>query len=434
MKHPNQAIEDILTSFAIRNPGIDLSLGRMKTLLATLGNPHETLPPVIHVAGTNGKGSLLAYLTAIFEAADYKVSRLTSPFLVTFNEEIYLAGKEISNDYLLQLLQKVHAHMKHHPATYFEATVAAAFLAFSETQADVLLLETGLGGRLDASNVVAAPMLTAITPVSIDHSEFLGDTIAAIASEKAGILKMHVPCIVGKQVQEAGDTIAVTARKLAVHLHRFGHEWHISEKQDGFFYQSQKRAINLPLPNLAGRHQIANAATAVACVDFLTSFNITDEHIAYGITHAVWQARLQRLESGHLVSLLPDNVELWLDGGHNPGAGEVLAEWIKNQKKPVHLVCGILKTKDARHIIAPIAHLVGSLTAIAIEGSKQNFPPQELVKIGQEFALISSAAENVVEAINDIVKKEKNGALILIFGSLYLAGNILLQNRSDIEE
>lgn len=428
MKHPNPVIEDILATLATRNPGIDLSLGRMRNLLAVLGNPQDRLPPIVHVAGTNGKGSLLAYLTAIFEAAGYKVNRLTSPFLVRFNEEIYLGGKEISDDYLLSLLQRVSILMDTHPATYFEATVAAAFLAYAETQADILLLETGLGGRLDATNIISSPMLTVITPVSIDHSEFLGDTIGAIAAEKAGIMKVRVPCVAGKQLPEADNVIVATAETLEAPLHRFGHEWHISEKEDGFFYQSGMRSLNFPLPNLAGRHQIANAATAIACVDCLKEFNISNEHIAKGITSTAWPARLQRLEKGNLAGLLPPDSELWLDGGHNPGAGEVLAEWIRNQKKTVHLVCGILKNKDARHIIEPIAHLVGSLTAISIDGSKQGFLPQELVKIGQEFSIKSASAEDAASAINAIVKKEYNDIIILICGSLYLAGDILWQN------
>ncbi len=433
MKRPNAEIEKLLSTLA--NPqlaAIDLSLYRIRKLLSALGNPQDRLPPVIHVAGTNGKGSLLAYLTAICESAGYKVNRFTSPHLVKFNEEIYLCGKEISDEHLLDLLKRVLPYIQNYPVTFFEAHATLAFMAFAETKSDIVLLETGLGGRLDATNTIEKPALTAITPVSIDHSEFLGDTIAKIAGEKAGIIKPGVPCIVGKQLLEAAQVIEAAANTMKAHLYRFGIEWQVTEIGQGFHYKSVKRDIRFPLPSLSGRHQIMNAASAIACVDCLHGFNIKNEHISRGITHTIWPARLQHIRKGRLANLLPANSELWLDGGHNPDAGKILAEWIGAQEKPVHVISGILRDKDARQILAPILPLIKSFTAISIDSSRPSHKPQSLVNIAMEFNTISRTAENASETIHRIVKEEGENFIILICGSLYLAGNILWQNDPDM--
>lgn len=434
MKHPNNHIEVLLSALANQKlPTIDLSLDRISNLLNVLGNPQDRLPTVIHIAGTNGKGSLVAYLTAIFEAAGYKVNRLTSPYLVKFNEQMYLSGKDIDDAQLLSLLQKTITYVDKYPVTFFEASTALAYLAFAENEADITLLETGLGGRLDATNMVKSPALTAITPISIDHKEFLGETISKIAGEKAGILKRNVPCVVGKQEAEAAKVIEQTAKKINSPLYRIGAEWSIEEEKNGFRYASGKRKVNMPLPNLTGHHQIFNAATAIACIDLIRGFKITDEHIAKGITHAMWPARLQHITKGTLANLIPKESELWLDGAHNPGAGQALAEWLKVQKKPVHMICGMLQDKDAEHFISPLTPYIKSLTAISIEGKKQSYNPDQLSGIARKLGVESHtyAGNKIEEAISGILKKEdaiSSGVIILICGSLYLAGNILHQN------
>ncbi|HEU5047875.1 MAG TPA: folylpolyglutamate synthase/dihydrofolate synthase family protein [Rickettsiales bacterium] len=429
MKHPDARIEKLLAVLAApRLAEIDLSLNRIEALLAALGNPQDKLPPVVHVAGTNGKGSLLAYMKAILEAAGYKVNRLTSPYLVKFNEQITLGNEDISDEYLLSLLEELLAVTADYPVTFFEASTALAFLAFAQTPSDIVLLETGLGGRLDATNVVKKPALTAITPISIDHSEFLGNTIAEIAGEKAGIIKQSVLCVVGPQVPEALEVLEKAAEKREAALYRYGKEWRVEPREDGFRYISTRRTADFPLPNLPGKHQINNAATAIACIDCLSGFTITDAHIAQGITHALWQARLQRLTQGKLAAMLPRDAELWLDGGHNASAGEAVAHWLKQQKKPVHVIWGMLKTKDAKQFLAPCVPYIRSLSAMTIEGKPDSFTPQELAEIGRSHGIESFSVAGAKEGIEGIIARENGPFTILICGSLYLAGNILWQN------
>jgi len=429
MKHPNARIEGLLTALANPNLGvIDLSLARIERLLLALGSPHDRLPPVIHVAGTNGKGSLLAYLTAIFEAAGLRVHRYLSPHLVRFNERIMLAGQDISDAALLPLLERVAAQAGLHPVTFFEATTAAAFLAFAETPADIVLLETGLGGRLDATNMIHSPLLTAITPISIDHVEYLGNTLPLIAAEKAGIIKTNVPLVVGPQPQEAQYVIERIANIAHAPLYRFDQEWIVKPDQNGFYYCSSRRNDVFPLPSLEGEHQRANAATAIACVDAMEGFVITAQHINFGITHATWPARLQRLKTGNLAALLPANSELWLDGGHNPGAGAVIAAWVKSQQKPVHLICGMLSNKDVRQFLLPLSPFVRSLAAIPIEGEPGGQNAEHIYNIAHQLGIGSTLRINIKNAIEAIVTEDKNDFIILICGSLYLAGNILWQN------
>jgi len=429
MKHPNDRIEALLSGLAaVKLPLIDLSLDRVTKLLSALGNPQDRLPPVVHVAGTNGKGSLLAYLTAILQVAGYRVHRYTSPHLVHFNERIMLAGREIDDAQLLPLLARVADHAKDYPVTFFEATTALAFLAFAEVPADIVLLEVGLGGRLDATNMVRTPMVTAITPISMDHTEYLGNTIAAIAAEKAGIIKPGVPCVSGPQEQEAAEVIERVANLSRASLYRYGKEWHVSEKAEEFQYRSAHYSATFPMPNLMGEHQIRNAATAVAVTECLKGFAITERHIAEGITHALWPARLQRLAQGKLAELLPAGSELWLDGGHNPSAGKVLAEWVKQQKKPVHLICGMLANKDIRQFLLPLAPYAKSLTAVPIEGESLAEQPQVISDVGQALGINTALSSEIRIAIEDIVKSNKSDFIILICGSLYLAGNILWQN------
>ena len=408
---------------------IDLSLERIERLLARLGHPERSLPPVIHVAGTNGKGSTVAYLRAIAEAARLRVHAYTSPHLVRFHERIRLAGALIGEEALSALLDECERANGEAPITFFEVTTAAAFLAFARTPADLLLLEVGLGGRLDATNVIAAPALSIITPISIDHVQFLGETLTAIAGEKAGILKPGVSCVVGPQLPEAAAAIETRARAVGAPLLRHGTEWHVEETDDGFVYRGQARRIELPRPVLPGAHQIANAGMAVAAVDALAGrFAIGDGAIRTGLRTAEWPARLQRLARGPLVELLPRGWELWLDGGHNQAAGEALAEMARGWRdRPLHLVVGMINTKDVAGFLRPLAPLAASLTALSIPGNPAAVAPEEIAAASRALGLAAGAAPDTAAALTRIAA-EGGAARVLICGSLYLAGTVLADN------
>ncbi len=398
---------------------IDLSLDRMHRLLAMLGSPQLRLPPVIHVAGTNGKGSLLANLKAVFEAAGYKVHRYTSPHLVHFRERIVLAGKEITDDHLMRLLKHASPMLQQQPATFFEATTALAFLAFAEQKADLLLLETGMGGRLDATNVVAKPILTAITPISFDHMEFLGNTTAKIAGEKAGIIKQGVPCVIGRQEPEALAVFDRVAAEKHAPLYRMNHEW----SHENGAYTSVRRQLAFT-PSLVGDYQFDNAATAIACLDLLPQFHISDAHIHEGLLRVVWPARLQRLT----LPQLPPHVELWLDGGHNAQGGQVLADWLaKDQNFEHHLICGMIRGKDAAAFLRPAQPYTASLTAIAIPAEPNTQPPEQLAEAARQLGFQAASAESLEKALQAAISRATKPARIVICGSLYLAGKVLAQ-------
>lgn len=394
---------------------IDLSLERMHRLLGMLGSPQKRLPPVVHVAGTNGKGSLLANLKAILEAAGYRVHRYTSPHLIRFRERIVLAGKEIENNYLESIVRHVAPVLQQQPATFFEATTAIAYLAFAEKPADILLLETGLGGRLDATNVIDKPLLTAITPISFDHTEYLGDTLEKIAAEKAGIIKKNVACVIGRQEAAAQAILEARAKELNAPLYRIAKEW--SHKNG--IYTSAKRTVTFK-PSLVGDYQYDNAATAIACLDQLTHFSVTDAHITEGLSNVVWPARLQQLASP------APGIELWLDGGHNPQGGEVLARWLATQKdKEIHLICGMVKGKDAKSFLAPMAPNVKTLYAITIPDEANSQSADSLAKTAAGLGMEATAAASVENALQTITQRAKTPAIICICGSLYLAGKVL---------
>src|SRR3954470_2330611 len=344
---------------------IDLSLGRIEHLLDALGNPQERLPPAIHVAGTNGKGSTVATLRACLEAAGCRVHVYTSPHLVRFHERIRLAGELIEEEALLAFLEECEQANRGEPITFFEITTAAAFLAFSRTPADIVLLETGLGGRLDATNVLRRPAATAITPISLDHQAFLGDTVAAIAGEKAGILKPGAPAIIGPQPAEAEAVIERRAAAVDAPLFRWRREWHCEARGDGMRYEGPRWQLDLPLPSLPGMHQIVNAGTAIACLEQLPQLSLPPAAIAAGLRQIDWPARMQRLRHGPLIDLLPAGWELWLDGGHNPAAGEVIAEVVRGWRdRPLDLIVGMLNTKDASGFLAPLAAHARTLYAV----------------------------------------------------------------------
>ncbi len=408
---------------------IDLSLGRIETLLKRLGEPHRQLPPVVHVAGTNGKGSTIAFLRAMLEAAGYRVDVYTSPHLVHFNERIRLAGRLIGDDALSALLEECETANGGDPITFFEVTTAAALLAFSRTPADILLLETGLGGRLDATNVIANPRLTIITPVSLDHQQYLGDSLREIAAEKAGILKSDVPCILARQERQADRAIAERATAISAPLSREGKDWFVRTAGDEMIFESAVATRRLPPPSLNGAHQQRNAALALAALDMLPGFTVPDGAAASGLKNAAWPARLQRLRHGPLVDLLPDGWELWLDGGHNAAAAMTIRTQTRRWRdKPLHLVMGMLNSKNPEEFLKPLEARIGQFRGIAIPGEENTLSAERLCQAAATWRMNATPSADVAGAVADLIASSPVPARILIAGSLYLAGTILGAN------
>ena len=411
---------------------IDLSLGRIERLLAALGNPQDKLPPVVHVAGTNGKGSTLAFLRAIAEGLGKGVHVYTSPHLVDFHERVVLAGPHgaapVSEEVLVDCLARAEAANGGELITLFEITTAAAFLAFSEAPADLLLLETGLGGRLDATNMVAKPLLTIITPISIDHVSFLGETLVEIAGEKAGILKPGVPCVVGRQEAEALAVIERRAEELAAPLHVAGRDFDMYDQQGRLVFQTTSRLLDLPLPRLAGRHQIDNAGTAIAAASVVFGNALTQRALEHGVTQAHWPARLERLPVGGLHAYVEEGTEIWLDGGHNEAGGQAVAhaldELDERVPRPVHVIWGMMETKDARRFIAPFKGLVERVYTVPIPAEPNAFAAEPLAEMARSEGFDAVAVNSVAEAL---LRSASRGepARVLICGSLYLAGHVL---------
>ncbi len=403
---------------------IDLTLDRVWSLLAALDHPERKLPPVIHIAGTNGKGSTQAMIRAGLEGGGKAVHAYTSPHLARFHERILLAGDLISEPALTDLLDRCYVANDGATITYFEITTIAGILAFSEVQADYTLLEVGLGGLLDATNVVDRPELTVITPVSIDHTQFLGETLPEIAREKAGIIKRGVPCVVGPQPDEAMEVIETTAQRLGAPLLAYGQHWHVWEERGRLIYQDETGLLDLPLPNLIGAHQVQNAGIALTALRHL---GFDDTACEAAVTNATWPARLQRLQHGPLIEAA-GAAELWLDGGHNPAAGSALAEALTRlSNRPLHLICGMLNTKDITGYLRPMATITKSLHAVSIPDEVNTLPAAVTAKAATEVGMVAHKAENVLAAIQSITKADPD-ARILICGSLYLAGAVLREN------
>lgn len=404
---------------------IDLTLERVWRLLAAVDNPQDRLPPVIHIAGTNGKGSTQAMIRAGLEADGAVVHAYTSPHLARFHERIRLAGDLITEDALTEVLDRCYVVNGPEPITYFEITTVAGLLAFAQTPADYTLLEVGLGGRLDATNVVEKPALTIITPVDMDHQQFLGDTLGAIAGEKAGIIKRGVPCIVGPQHAESMDVIADRAAKVGSPLLAYGQHWHVGVERDRLVYQDEKGLLDLPLPNLRGPHQVMNAGAAIAALRALGKDEVACEA---SVTRAYWPARMEKLTVGALVDLAAP-AELWLDGGHNPAAGQALAQTLRAQPdRPTHLICGMLNTKDIGGFLAPLAEVAATLTAVSIPGETNTIPAAQTAREARAVGLAATEAESVRHAISAITGDAPH-ARILICGSLYLAGHVIRENE-----
>jgi dihydrofolate synthase / folylpolyglutamate synthase len=407
---------------------IDLSLGRIERLLGALGHPERRLAPVVHIAGTNGKGSALAMLDAMLQAAGRRVQRYISPHLVHYDERFLFDGRPIAEQELADVLDLCERVNRGQPITEFEITTAAAFLAFVRHPADLLLMETGLGGRLDATNVIARPKLTALAPISLDHQAFLGDTLEQIAFEKAGILKPGVPCVVGPQPPEALRVIEARAAEVGAPIRRHGRDWMARRADDRLLVTVGADELELPLPALPGCHQIDNAGLAVACALHLDELRPDVTAIARGLLEASWPARLQRLSSGPLARLLPDGVELRLDGGHNPAAGEALAASMSQDSTPLHLIVGMLGSKDLSGFLAPLAPIASTLRAVAVPDEAASRDPQDIVGAALQVGIPATVATDVASAVGQIVAEERAPYRILICGSLYLAGHVLREN------
>ena len=411
---------------------IDLSLGRIERLLAELGHPETRLPPVIHVAGTNGKGSTVAFLRAILEAAGKRVHVYTSPHLVRFNERIRLAGELVDDARLGEALDRCEQVNAGQPISVFEITTAAAFLLFSQTPADYLLLEVGLGGRFDATNVIAPPAASVITPVSMDHPEFLGASVDKIAFEKAGILKRGTPAIVAAQAPEAMRVIEAAAMRAGAPLRLAERDFSIRAENGRLVYEDAQGLLDLPLPRLPGRHQYANAALAIATLREIAP-QLASDAFDRGLQPAEWPARLQRLRGGPLVALAPERAEIWLDGAHTEAGGRVLAESMADFEeaapRPLVLICGTLTTKDTAGFLAHFKGLAREVIAVPIAGEHVARTAAEVAEIALCAGLPASAQDSVAQALTALAARDwPRPPRILIAGSLYLAGAVLAQN------
>ncbi|MBT8153291.1 bifunctional folylpolyglutamate synthase/dihydrofolate synthase [Epibacterium ulvae] len=419
-----QSSDDILAQMMALHPKIiDLTLDRVWRLLAALDNPQEDLPPVIHIAGTNGKGSTQSMIRAGLEGWGKSVHAYTSPHLARFHERIRLAGDLISEAHLIDILGECYAKNEGENITYFEITTVAGLLAFARAEADYTLLEVGLGGRLDATNVVT-PEISVITPVSIDHEQFLGNTLTKIATEKAGIIKRGVPVVVGPQSEEAMEVIEDVALRLGAPVIAQGQHWHVWEERGRLVFQDERGLLDLPLPALLGAHQIDNAGAALAVLRHLGADEAACEA---AMTDAVWPARMQRLATGPLVEVA-GRAELWLDGGHNAAAGAALGAVLAGlPKRSTHLICGMLNTKDIAGYMRPLATVADSLTGVSIPGEMNTLSAEHTRDAAAAVGMAAQVAGSVEEALAEIVAQDPD-ARVLICGSLYLAGHILREN------
>ena len=407
---------------------IDLSLGRLERLLAKLGDPHLRLPPTVHVAGTNGKGSTIAFLRAITEAAGLRTHVFTSPHLVRFAERIRLAGTLISDEALADVLARTEAANAGEPITFFEITAAAAFLAFSESPADVLLLEVGLGGRFDATNVIPTPKVAVIAPVDYDHREFLGDDLGGIAQEKAGVLKAGGTGVVAYQQDAAREAIEAEAERVGATLLMAGRDWDGWAERGRLAVSFGWRFLDLPAPALPGEHQIGNASLAAVAALSLGDARIDDEAVARGVSSATWPARLQRLTVGPLAAMATaKGADLWLDGGHNPHAARALADFARSltarDGRPVTAVVGLLANKDAAGVFEALAPAVANVVCVGFEAGAAAHP-EALAQAAREAGCAAQAAANVIAGL-DMALGADAPPHVIVCGSLYLAGEVL---------
>jgi dihydrofolate synthase/folylpolyglutamate synthase len=422
---------------ALHPKRIDLSLDRVQRLLAALGSPERKLPPVIHVAGTNGKGSTVAFLRAILEAAGQRVHVYTSPHLVRFNERFRIGesgeGRLVSGEELVATLEECERVNAGAPITVFEITTAVGILLFARHPADVLLMEVGLGGRLDATNVVDNPLATIVTPISIDHTEFLGDTLEKIAAEKAGIFKRGVPAIVAAQSRDVLAVLERQAARLHAPLKIAGEDWTATEERGRLVYQDETGLLDLPAPKLYGRHQFENAGLAIAALRAIPRFKISPAAFEAGLVKADWPARLHRLGQGRLVELVPAGSELWLDGGHNPDGGRAiaaaLADLEERVSRPLVLIVGMLASKDCEGFLRNFTGLARRLIAVPVPRAEKGLSAEAVADAARAIGLAATSRDNLDEALDAARKLDLDPPpRILITGSLYLAGEVLRAN------
>ena len=410
---------------------MDLSLGRLERLLASLGHPERSLPPVIHVAGTNGKGSTVAMLRAIHEAAGRRVHAYTSPHLVRFAERFIVASAEIEEAALSAILEECEAANEGLGITLFEITTAAGMLVFSRIAADLLLLEVGLGGRFDATNVIGHPALSIITPVSMDHQHYLGDTIEAIAYEKAGILKPGVPAVIGLQSEAALGVILDRAEEIGAPLAVQGRDWAVEPDNGGLAFRASSMTRHLPRPALPGAHQIDNAGTALAAVEILQAgFPVSASALAQGLTSVNWPARLQKLTWGPMLDGVEPGTEIWVDGGHNADAARAIADTVRgwtraNSNRVTHLVFGTLNSRDPREYLGEFRNIIVQVRTVAIPGEINSISAEDAAEAGRQVGVDANASATVNDAVKAIAATSRDPGNILVCGSLYLAGTVL---------
>ena len=429
-------IDAILARLLALHPKrIDLSLDRMWHVLERLGHPEKSLPPIIHVAGTNGKGSTIAFMRAMLEAAGARVHVYTSPNLVHLNERFRLGGAGggvlVSDVDLADALETCERANGDAPITVFEIETAAAFVLFANHPADAVLLEVGLGGRLDATNVVPQPLASVITPISIDHVDFLGDTLEQIAAEKAAIMRRGTAAVIGRQTEGPQSVLMRHAEEVGAPLHVAGQDWIASEERGRLVYQDRQGLLDLPSPRLFGRHQIDNAGLAVAALR-AAGFRIATGAYEQGLLKVDWPARMQRLSTGPLVARAPAGSEIWLDGGHNPDGGRIVAAALgdleERVSRPVVLIVGMLATKDLRGFLRNFTGLARRLIAVPMTSDK-SLPPEAIAQASQTIGIPADAATGIIPAFAAITRLDLSPPpRILITGSLYLAGEVLAAN------
>ncbi len=411
---------------------IDLSLERVLSLLDKLENPHLHIPKAIHIAGTNGKGSTLSFLKSGLEASGKTINSYTSPHLVNFNERIKLNGKEIDDSLLKKYLEVCEKFNQSSNITFFEITTCAAFLAFSKHKADYTLLEVGLGGKLDATNVIESPLISIITPISLDHQQFLGNTIQEIATEKAGILKSGVPVIVGKQINEVEQQICYLAKNLGSPVSLYGRDWYSRKYKNSMIYEDHDGIIELPTPNLEGLHQVENAGMAITALKILKT---KPDSFVKSLQNVHWPARLQRLNSGPLINKLKNLLyqgEVWIDGGHNPSAAKAIASFLNQPFEGTsHIILGMIASKDIKSFLAEISPQTESITCITIPNEPASLTKEEIFREAKLYHPNSFMAKSLTQALDKIIllNKSNKNIRILVCGSLYLCGH-LLRNHS----
>jgi len=407
-------------------------LERINELMRRLDNPHLKLPPVIHVAGTNGKGSTTAFMRAILEAAGYIVHVYTSPHLLHFNERIVLAGKEISNDYLTQIMEECRIATGDMILSFFEGTTAGAFLAFSKIKADVVLLETGMGGRLDATNIIEQPAMTVITPISIDHTEYLGPDMVTIAREKAGIMKKNVSCVTSLQTEEVYEVLQQEAERYGANLIAFGYDWIVEKTKTGMAFKSTLLNIpDLPPPSLKGDHQIINSGAAIAAMIALQGFKIDESAIRKGIQTAKWPARMRPITTGTLTKMLPGGWEVWVDGAHNEAGAQVLSCALDDlEEKPTYLICGFTKGRSVTKFLSYLKGKAEAVCAVTIQTEPNAQNADDIAAEAKSVGFEAAHFEGIEEALKFIIDHSKGEGRVVFCGSLYLASDAMRINAN----